>query len=567
MAKCPGVYRRGESSFWWFRRRVPQDLLPHYLPRKELAHSLETTDYRTACEKARLEYVRLDQEFAEARRKLKAKPAESLSKVEIQRIAALIRHDMLEEDEAVRVAGMGPDYFERLDIGLDAQRDMLNTALIQNDTSKMSGLIEEYQERLGFRLSPDSQSYKELAYAILLAATKATEELWSRNQGQLVETPPCPAIVRLAVQPQEALDGELTFSGLFDKWTAEKRGTLPETTIKDFRVYIRRFIELHGDLPLTLITKTHVREYKDAMLKLPSVIRLTHEYRGLTVPELLELAEQRPDLERLSARTVNDKALGAVGAVLSWGEDNGYLESNPARRVKVAQGVRNKAHVPYSVDDLNMIFSFPVFTEGERPKGGAGEAAKWLPLLALFTGARLQELGRLQTEDVREEWGVLFFDLTTAGTKTETAKRVVPVHPELIRLGFLTYVAERRKAGGGPLFPALKSGQDSPTEGWSKWWGRYARKHGITDKRKVFHSFRHLVKDGFRNNGVERALADALQGHAVPGVGQEYGEGHSLKVKAEALAKLQYPGLDLEHLVPRPSCRLVGQKPSRQDRF
>lgn len=549
MAKCPGVYRRGESSFWWFRRRVPQDLLTHYHPRKELAHSLETTDYRTACQKARLEYVRLDQEFAEARRKLTAKPLETLPKVEVQRIAALIRHDMLAEDEDTRVAGRGAAYFERLEEGLDVQRDVFNLALLQNDTSKVSGLLEDYQERLGLRLEPTSPAYRELAYAVLQAVAKTTEELWQRNQGRLVETPAHPGLFR--PQAQAAPDGGLTFSGLFEKWEAEKRGNLPETTLKDFGVYIRRFIELHGDLPLALITKAHVRDYKDAMLKLPSVIRLPHKFRGLTVPELLELAEKRPELERLSARTVNDKALGAVGAVLNWGEDNGYLESNPARRVKVSQGVRSKAHGPYTVEDLNLIFRFPVFTQGERPRGGGGEAAKWLPLLALFTGARLQELGRLQVEDVREEWGVLFFDLTTAGTKTESAKRHVPVHPELIRLGFLTYLEARKKAGGGPLFPALKSDQASPTEGWSKWWGRYARKHGITDKRKVFHSFRHLVKDGFRNNGVERTLADVLQGHAVPGVGQDYGDGHSLKVKAEALAKLQYPGLDLEHLVPR----------------
>ena len=35
-----------------------------------------------------------------------------------------------------------------------------------------------------------------------------------------------------------------------------------------------------------------------------------------------------------------------------------------------------------------MIFNTPVFTKGERPEGGQGNAAFWLPLLALFTGAR-----------------------------------------------------------------------------------------------------------------------------------------------------------------------------------
>jgi hypothetical protein len=125
MPKCPGVYRRGESTSWWFRRRVPQDLLAYYAPRKEFAHSLETKDYKQACEKARLEYVRLDQEFAEVRKKLAAQPVVELSKVEIQRIAAIIRHDMLAEDEAVRAQGREPRYFARRDVGLGEQRGML----------------------------------------------------------------------------------------------------------------------------------------------------------------------------------------------------------------------------------------------------------------------------------------------------------------------------------------------------------------------------------------------------------------------------------------------------------
>jgi len=32
--------------------------------------------------------------------------------------------------------------------------------------------------------------------------------------------------------------------------------------------------------------------------------------------------------------------------------------------------------------------------------------------------------------------------------KTKTSERVVPVHPELIELGFLDFVAARRKADG-----------------------------------------------------------------------------------------------------------------------
>lgn len=51
---------------------------------------------------------------------------------------------------------------------------------------------------------------------------------------------------------------------------------------------------------------------------------------------------------------------------------------------------------PFTASDLSMIFESGVFRRGERPKGGRGEAAFWLPLVALFTGARLSELGQLR---------------------------------------------------------------------------------------------------------------------------------------------------------------------------
>lgn len=550
MPKRQRVFRRPGTANWQYLRRVPADLVKHY--RKEvITFSLKTSDHREACERASLEDVRLDQEFAERRAKLQAEARTTITQVEMDRLVLLLEHSMLQADKAMRQSGLDDFMFERLDQEHKERLASYKRALARGDVSVAASVVEDWLWGHGFDLDRESETFKALAYRFLETIVTATERQAKRHLGEVVDTPPDPGPFKAAPKALACQTGMLTMSSLFEKWAEEKQHSTAADTIKDFGVYVRRFIELHGDLPLALITKPHVVSYKAAMLKLPSVIRLPHKYRGLTVPELLELGEKQPELERLSARTVNDKALGAVGAVLSWGEDNGYLENNPARRVKVGLGVEDKAHGPYSIEDLNLIFRFPVYTEGERPKGGGGEAAKWLPLLALFTGARLQELGRLRVEDVRQEWGVLFFDLTSAGTKTESAKRHVPVHPELVRLGFLTYLEERKKAGGGPLFPALKSGQDSPTEGWSKWWGRYARKHGITDKRKVFHSFRHLVKDGLRNNGVDPILTDVLQGHVVPGVGKKYGDGYSLKVRAEALAKLQYPGLDLEHLLPQ----------------
>lgn len=70
------------------------------------------------------------------------------------------------------------------------------------------------------------------------------------------------------------------------------------------------------------------------------------------------------------------------------------------------------------------------------------------------------------------------------------------------------------------------------------------RKLGIEDERKVFHSFRHGFKDAARAAGIEKALRDRLQGHALPDVAEGYGAGWQLPDLAAAIEKISYDGID-----------------------
>ena len=151
--------------------------------------------------------------------------------------------------------------------------------------------------------------------------------------------------------------------------------------------------------------------------------------------------------------------------------------------------------------------------------GGRGEAAFWLPLLALYTGARLSELAALTAADVVIEQPsdiaiiMITEDVDQGRTlKTLASRRVVPIHTELVRLGFLNFVEDRLP---GPrqatrLFPLLTPGSRGGLgEGWSKWFGRYIRNIGITNTASVFHSFRHGFKDALRAAGVDEDVNDA----------------------------------------------------------
>src|SRR5207249_331618 len=102
---------------------------------------------------------------------------------------------------------------------------------------------------------------------------------------------------------------------------------------------------------------------------------------------------------------------------------------------------QREVRLPYSPADLERIFAV------ERK----GAANYWLPYLALYTGARLEELAQLRVVDVKIEDGIAYLDihgLDGRRVKTRSPERKVPLHPELLRIGLLRYVEEQRAAVG-----------------------------------------------------------------------------------------------------------------------
>jgi integrase len=135
-------------------------------------------------------------------------------------------------------------------------------------------------------------------------------------------------------------------------------------------------------------------------------------------------------------------------------------------------------------------------------------------------------------------------------------RREVPVHAELLRLGLVAWRVKREAEVGldGPLFSLFDPNRAKKRSGpWSKWFNRYLRDDcGLTDRRKVFHSFRHTFKDACRNAEVPEDHHDQLTSHASRGrnAGRGYGVGLSLDTLNRSLQKVHYRGLDLSMLRP-----------------
>lgn len=114
----------------------------------------------------------------------------------------------------------------------------------------------------------------------------------------------------------------------------------------------------------------------------------------------------------------------------------------------------------------------------------ANLADYWLPLLALFTGARKGELAKLRAEDVAKDdaTGCYMLSITEdkhegKSLKTASSWRTVPVHPELTRLGFLDLVEAAKVWGDGDwLLPTVSTARGLGT--WGERFGRTLEKLG-----------------------------------------------------------------------------------------
>jgi integrase len=392
--------------------------------------------------------------------------------------------------------------------------------------------------------------------AVLGKDVDALHAIERRHKGEPVETP------KLPVVDSEQVSGSESIKAALEGWKKSKNPS--PYALREFTYAVNRFIELHGDMPVQAITRKTVRELREALQQMP--LRREGSLRGATLPELVEWSRKHPDAQRVSAATVN-KLLGAAQAVAVWARNNGLIPddipwSDPFSRMRLEEAEPGRE--PWEPRELQMLFGSPVFTEGVRSKAGGGEAAFWLPLLGIFTGARLGELAPLTTADVVKDDGTSILTIsitedveTGKRLKTRGSRRVIPVHPELVRLGFVDFVEEAKRERGrdARLFPLLSPGpRGGLAEAWSKWFGRYIRDLGIASRDRVFHSFRHGFKDALRAAGVSEDVNDALTGHAGGNsVARGYGakditRRFGLLTLADAVSKIAYLGLDLSRV-------------------
>ncbi|MES2598835.1 MAG: site-specific integrase [Verrucomicrobiota bacterium] len=361
----------------------------------------------------------------------------------------------------------------------------------------------------------------------------------------------------------------------FDK--AQRAKGVSESTHNANIPVFRALREHFGEqTPLAKITQKEMVTFFDFVDTIPVNCQQRYPGKTLAAAAALEAAQNPP---RILAPKTRNMYHGRVVTIWEHGRDMGMVQNNPAniRPISSRYVVDEKSERPsFTISELKIIFKAPLYTgcigdmEGWQKLGPnvPRRGRFWVPLLALFQGFRLNEACQLEIGDVSEKDSVPVIWITDESedadgdgkgkrVKNKTSKTFVPVHPTIISLGFLDFVKERKKAGDGTnLFPELpRNPQGLFSTPFSKWFGRFLEHtfeaEGLGTK-STFHSFRHAFRDATRRAMIHAEVADRLgRWKTEGGTGRLYGDGFALSVLRDELAKVEYQGLDLTHLMPK----------------
>lgn len=428
--------------------------------------------------------------------------------------------------------------------------------------------LEDYIQRNKLIIDPLSPERGDLARRMMRAEIEALERTLERDRGDYSGTPKDPIVKPATGKARETAAPGESIMEAFAIYERENPNNIKADTLAQARRDIGTFVDYVGSTrPVHRIDKKAVREWKALLMKYPVKATETKAFEGMKIAQIVKHNETigKPTI---STNTVN-RYLSGLGAFCGWLVAHGYLDSNPVTDMFLAKK-KDKVVFPFKVDQMNALFKSPFFT-GCQGDGSPRLWSKpgnvlirdhryWVPLVMLYSGARPGEIAQLAVSDIRQEHGHWVMHITDEGdgddnksVKNEKSMRLVPVHKELVKLGFLDYHADIKETGEGRLFPlAERNSRGQMIADFSRDFGRYLTKIGLKNGRGLsLYSFRHGVFDAYRRAGYLDEQFNFMLGHAS---GNKVTGGYGvlpqgmLKQRVELVNAVAYPGLDLAHL-------------------
>jgi integrase len=325
---------------------------------------------------------------------------------------------------------------------------------------------------------------------------------------------------------------------------------------RDRRYILTMLLDVLGDKPVADITADDANAMADVLASWPRNLAHYQDLKDLPVRKVAAITKKKklPAIQR----STQYKHIMSLNAFFNWCVDTGAIAENPFHYVENSRyrDVVPKKRDIFSAQDLQTLFDPKHVRHYTEPH------KYWVPLIAMFTGMRVNEISQLYVEDIQSdteldeegvEHTIPYFDITPLregqSVKTGYSMRRIPIPAQLLELGFERYVADVRASGSPHLFPGLAWEEGGPGRTVSRWFNKHHLRNacGITSAKKSLHCFRHTLTTRCDRANVPKSIIQTLNGHSDgKGVDERtYVARGSLLECKRVLEQLKYPPLDL----------------------
>lgn len=566
---------------YYIRRRVPADILPVWKGGKFVTKSLGTGDRRVALELLRVEQGNVQKEFDalrkdQAERSLRVSQVAQtgsydLSDLEIDELVSAWREERLRRMEANARQPLSEEQARELAEEVDQDLACLACPGHEVVAQQLGSIVQKLLIRSGlphtkFRGTiklqapdagwSDTPVGKETSHKLFVAVREAEILLGKIHQAQLRGVPSSAPPIPVKTPPRAAY----RLADLIRDFSNNpRRGHRTAKTDLDYGMVFRAMRDVIGAEKLVSeITREDCTKVRELFISLPR--DATKKYPTKPLTEV-----SRKDVEAgLKTSTINSH-LSKMSSVFAFAVIESHRSSSPAEKLQIPKTPKEEeenGRRNFSANELRAMFTAPLYT-GCRDDGRnfwkAGpnyprRSRFWVPLIALFSGLRQTEICQLTPSDIDvvDEIHVIHVRKTQGWQKLKTAsaKRYVPLHPELIKIGLVQYAAVIRAQGEQQLFPEVKPDSRGYMGAvFQKQFNGFRHRVGIKDPDGVFHSFRHTWRDALREARLSDEMIQILGGWSGKGQDRRYGsQRFSPSTRFEDLSKISYPGLDLSPL-------------------
>lgn len=409
--------------------------------------------------------------------------------------------------------------------------------------------IEKLVEKLSLGIAKGSPLFEKVRVEYLKATRSTVEKILDYSKGfdsyDLGTEAPVPPPTTL-----EAITSTAKLMDIYNLYEQEKL-TLKhwtEKTARNSRSQIELLAEYLGENPFMELTKKQTANVRTMLVSIPKQSRSNPKYKKMTITDLISLDHK----DGMAERNIN-KHLATYSGLYGWAITRDEVHSNFFKGLITKKKAGEAARDEFSIEQIKTIRA-ALLSVGKNYK----DHHKWATLIAMYTGARLNEIAQLEVADIvnvtdtATNEDVLCIHITNEvkgdpknikDIKTFNSVRYVPIHASLIELGFKEYVEEIRRANHTRLFPELSYDQNN---GYGRNIGRWFSQFfltglGMKTDKLSFHSLRHSVITCLLRADVQEPIVQSIVGHASVGVTQKsYNKGYTASQQANAIAKLPY---------------------------